>query len=64
MQACALNYFKARQTEFTIYRHCPHEILEFLKNFQVSESPPQTPPPYIGKSKVQMSLMFFDLVAV
>ena len=29
---------KAGQTKFTVYRHRPHEFLDFLKIFQISDT--------------------------
>ena len=31
---------KARQTEFTVYRHRPHRFVDFHQKFQISKSPP------------------------
>ena len=33
-------FTKARQTEFTVYRHRPHQFVDFHYKFQISQSPP------------------------
>ena len=48
--------FKARRTEFAVYRHRPHGFLDFLKKFHISDCIQQlygtlAPPPRVLQLK-------------